>query len=398
MMADEASTDVVAGAAASPALAATTLATTMAGPPGARPRVKPEASGATVDKKKKKGAKGKGSGEASGAASKLSEEGGISTPVLEWRQLTPQQCSVARSGCVCTSFHWMPHPSLPGLCVARVVAPGGGDVHCLIEDWHDAEKVKKGLGRALASKSPLFFTNDEGVRAAVRAWMEEEEGSVIGWNFFDDQMMELPRWPTLWGARVSPSAPSVVVERFRALMLEIAQGPKPGEFEWLSMENGLMTVVSDYARELSWAEGRRRPVRAVRCPVDFWGVDWKRPVMGRRVEEVVVAPVVEREEGGVLEVEVPGAEVEAMELGEVVYKAPPIRGPVDGAMKKAVKDARVTVREHDAGRRGGRGRRWEEVEVEDERKRRKVERERREAEAKRVREEQAAEKRRKQEE
>ena len=71
-----------------------------------------------------------------------------------------------------------------------------------------------------------------------------EGGGVIGWNIFDDKMMDLPKWPTLWGVRASPYAPSKVVARFRALMLDIAQGPKAGEFSWSSMEKGLKTIHS----------------------------------------------------------------------------------------------------------------------------------------------------------
>ena len=236
-----------------------------------------------------------------------------------WEDLNPDQVHLVRARCRMVSFHWMPHPTLPRLAVARVVMPEGADLHHVIEDAGDVEKVKEGFGSAFEFRSPMFFTDDARLVEVLEKWMSEEGTRVLGWSLFDGERELPPAWPTL--GEETPMCPSETVARFRRMLVELERMklPEPVTVDEMVWKLGKMDQESWAGR--TWTKGSMHPRRPVRCPGWWWGAqpcdggDWVvreglfgAPEAGRRAEED------EEEDDLVPEVEVGGEE--RMDLGE----------------------------------------------------------------------------------
>ena len=341
-----------------------------------------------------------------------------------WGDLNPDQVHLVRARCRLVSFHWMPHPTLPRLAVARVVMPEGADLHYVIEDAGDLRKVKKGFGCAFEFRSPMFFTEDARLREVLERWMGERGTKVLGWCLFDGDTALPPVWPTLGlGTAMCPSA---TVARFRKWVTDYEKEVAGHVLTMEEMESGLAGIDRAELMARRWSPEKMCPEQGVLCPSWFWGAqpceggDWvvREGVFG--VPEGERSAEVEEDDGSddgsVQEVEV--GDVVAMDLGVepgVVASTPaaaavpaslpsvgqPSVGPPTGAGRKRRKRGRGTSaerREREASnqrRRADKVRRREEEEerqrqaavVREEKKEREEERQRREAAARLEREE-----------
>ena len=186
-----------------------------------------------------------------------------------WGDLNPDQVHLVRARCRLVSFHWMPHPTLPRLAVARVVMPEGADLHFVIEDAGDLRKVKEGFGSAFEFRSPMFFTEDARLREVLERWMSERGTKVLGWCLFDGESALPPVWPTL--GLGTPMCPSATVARFRKWVTGYEKEVMGHVLTVEEMVSGLAGIDRAELMARRWSPEKMHPERGVVCPAWFWG-------------------------------------------------------------------------------------------------------------------------------
>ena len=112
------------------------------------------------------------------------------------------------------------------------------------------------MGSAVKCMSPMFYSNDDAILEAVRAWMSCA-GSAVAWSLFDDCGMSPPEWPTM--ERKSPWRPSLSVCRVREwtnlTFGALKGGMEPPSFS--QVNEAMIHIVNRVAKEEGeWSQGQ----------------------------------------------------------------------------------------------------------------------------------------------